>query len=231
MTVTMKQTFFLLLICMSCMYSRAQDKTTLGLQYNVALPMGDFKNNYVRDASLRGISLDLMHSVSPKWRVGAGAAYQDFYQKSQRSLYEREDGSLLSAVMTNTVQTTTLMAKAMYLPSPEGRLQPFVSAGAGVNMAQVNQLLGQFDNINDAKFGLAAQAGAGVQYGFGAARRTSLTAGVQYNYLPFNNFNIGSLNNLTFGVGARFTLKQNNNSDRRNDGNDGGGRRPRHYGW
>ena len=144
-----------------------------------------------------------------------------------------EDGSTLSAVVSNSLQTTTLMAKGLYLPSPGKRLQPFINAGVGVNMAQVNQVLGAFDNINDVNFGFAAQAGGGLQYGLGEKQRTHITAGVNYNYLPFNKHNISNLNNLSFGVGLRFTLKQNNNPRQDSDDNWNRGRRqPRnYYGW
>lgn len=226
----MKKAILFLCFSLGVFLLQAQDKTSLGVTYQYALPLGAFKSNFVNQGSARGINLDLMHTINPKWRVGAGVSYQDFNQKTPRDLYEMQDGSTLSAVVSNSVQPTTLMAKGMYLPTPESRLQPFVTAGIGVNMAQVNQMMGMFDNINDVNFGLAAQAGTGLKYGLGAAQRTQLTAGVLYNYLPFNRHGIGSLSNLTFGVGARFTLRQNNN--RRDDDNwNGGNRRPRHYGW
>jgi opacity protein-like surface antigen len=230
----MKQTIFFLCLCLFVLAGRAQDRTTLGINYQYALPMGAFKNNFVEQGSPRGIGVDLLYTINPKWRVGGAASYQDFYQKRARGLYTMEDGSTLSAVMSNSLQTTTLMAKGMFLPSPEKRLKPYLSAGVGVNMAQVNQMLGQFDNINDVNFGLAAQGGAGVMYSLGEQQRTALTAGVQYNYLPFNRHGIGSLNNLTFGVGARFTLKQSTNNRGRYDDDDDwnrGRRMPRRYGW
>lgn len=231
----MKQTFFFLCFCLCFMAGSAQDsRSTFGINYQYALPMGAFKNDFIKDGSLRGIGADLLYTINPKWRVGGAVSYQDFYQKTPRSLYTMEDGSTLSAVTSNSLQNTTLMAKGMFLPSPEKRLKPYISAGVGVNMAQVSQMLGQFDNINDVNFGLAAQGGAGIMYGLGEKQRTHLNAGVMYNYLPFNRHDIGGLSNITFGVGARFTLKQNNNprgSRYDNDDDWNRGRRPRHYGW
>ena len=229
----MKHLSFFLCLCFFGLAGLAQDRTTLGVNYQYALPMGAFKSDFVNQGSPRGIGVDLMYTINPKWRVGGALSYQDFYQKRPRSLYTMEDGSTLSAVTSNSLQNTTLMAKGMFLPSPEHRLKPYLSAGVGVNMAQVNQTLGQFDNINDANFGFAVQGGGGLMYGLGAKQRTSLMAGVQYNYLPFNKHDIGGLNNLTFGVGARFTLKKNNNSNRYDDNDNWnrGRRMPRRYGW
>jgi long-subunit fatty acid transport protein len=229
----MKKISFLFCFSLLLIAGNAQDKTSLGIQYQYALPMGGFKTDFVEKGSPRGIGIDLLYTINPKWRVGGALSYQDFYQKTDRALYPMEDGSTISAVVSNSLQNTTLMGKAMFLPTPEKRLQPYVSAGVGVNMAQVNQALGVFDNINDANFGFAAQGGAGILYGLGEKQRTSLTAGVQYNVLPFNKHNISGLNNLTFGVGARFTLKQGSNNSRDNDDDDWnrGRRMPRRYGW
>ncbi len=228
----MKKLFFLSGLCLLLLAGNAQDKTSLGIQYQYALPMGGFKTDFIDKGSPRGIGIDLLYTINPKWRVGGALSYQDFYQKTGRALYPMEDGSTLSAVTTNSLQTTTLMGKAMYLPTPEKRLQPYLTAGIGVNMAQVNQTLGAFDNINDANFGFAAQGGAGLQYGLGEKQRSHLTAGVLYNVLPFSKHNISGLNNLTFGVGARFTLKQGSGGSRDNDDDWNRGRRmPRRYGW
>ena len=74
----------------------------------------------------------------------------------------------------------------------------------------------------------------GLLYGLGEKQRTSLMAGVQYNYLPFSKHDIGGLNNLSVGVGVRFTLKKNTNSNRYDDNDDNwnrGRRMPRRYGW
>jgi opacity protein-like surface antigen len=229
----MKKVLFLFCFSLLLMAGNAQDKTSLGVMYQYALPMGGFKSDFIKHGSPRGIGIDLLYTINPKWRVGGAASYQDFYQKNDRALYPTEDGSTLSAVVTNSLQTTMLMGKAMFLPTPEKKLQPYLSAGLGVNMAQVNQTLGVFDNINDVNFGLAAQGGAGLQYGLGEKQRTHLTAGVMYNVLPFNKHNISGLSNLTFGVGARFTLKQNNNPIRNDNDDDWnrGRRSPRRYGW
>jgi hypothetical protein len=194
--------------------------------------MGAFKSDFIEGGSPRGLSVDLMRTINPKWRVGGGITYQDFYQKTPRALYGMQDGATLSAVTSNSLQNTTLLAKGMFIPVPENRLKPFISAGVGLNMAQVNQALGMFDNINDVNFGFAAQGGGGVMLGLGAQQRTHLTAGANYNFLPFSKHGIGGLSNLSFGIGARFTLKQNTDRGGRvNDGWDRGRRPPRHYGW
>jgi hypothetical protein len=209
----------------------AQERTTLGLTYQYAQPMGAFKNDFIDKGSARGIAIDILYAINPQWRVGGGFSYQDFYQKNPRATYRLPDGSDLSAVLSNSLQTNALMAKGMFLPrgADSSRLQPFISAGAGINMVQYSQMYGEFSNGDDVAFKPAVQGGIGIQYALGANRRTALTLGATYNYMPLNQFEIKNVNNVTVQAGLRFAL--------RNDGRRGGDvweqRRPNHYdrGW
>lgn len=226
----MKKYLFLILCC-TTLGVWAQDKTSLGVSYQYAVPTGAFKNNFIDKGSARGLSLDLMYAINPKWRLGGAISYQDFYQKDARQMYTLEDGSDLSAVQSNSIQTTPLMAKALYLPSPEKQFQPYISVGAGVNLVQVNQMLGGFDNINDVHTGFAAQGGLGVKYAVGKAKRTSVTANAAYNYMPFNKYDIGSLHHVAVGVGLRFTLRNDNRGGSRDDWQNNKRPSQRYYGW
>ena len=229
----MNKIFFLSIICACALLpAAAQDRSTVGIQYQYALPMGSFKNDFINKGSGRGVAVDLMYAINPKWRAGGGFAYQDFYQKYPRATYKMEDGSDMSAVLGNNLQTTSLMAKGMFLPrgADSSRLQPYVSAGAGINMLQYSQMYGEFANLEDASFKPAVQAGVGVLYAVGAKRRTALSLGATYNYMPLNQLGVKAANNLAVQAGLRFTL--------RNDGGRGGSRydddnryrRPNHYG-
>lgn len=227
----MKSKFLFLLLLLATLGVQAQDKLSAGVSLQYGLPMGAFKNNFVSNGSLRGGQLDLLYQVNPKWRIGGSIGYQDFYQKYDRQVYQLEDGSQLGAVLNNSVQVTPILAKAVYLPTPEKRFQPYVSLGVGGNLVQVSQLFGEFENYQDARFGFAAQGGLGVKYGLGAEKRTAITAGAVYNYMPFNHFEIGNLNHVGFQVGLRFTLRNDGNSSYDRDDDDRN-RRPsgRYYG-
>lgn len=225
-----KQFLFFLFILAAVLPAAAQERTTLGLQYQYALPMGSFKNNLIDQASPRGLAVDILYTVNPQWRVGGGLSYQDFYQKNPRNTYRMEDGSDISAVVTNSLQTTALMAKGMFLPlgADSSRLQPYISAGAGVNMVQYGQLLGEFSNGDDAFIRFAAQGGVGIKYALGQNRRTALTLGAVYNYMPFNQYDIKNINNLALQAGVRFTLR-NTGRGGRSGGDVWQQRRPNHY--
>lgn len=229
----MKNRILFVLACFAAFSSMAQDRLSAGVSWQYALPVSQFKANSISNGSLRGVQLDVLYQVSSKWRIGGGIGYQDFHQKYGRAIYQLEDGSQMGAVLSNSVQVTPILAKAMFTPLPENRLQPFVTLGAGGNLIQAGQYFGQFSNYQDVKFGFAAQGGLGVKYGLGESKRTSIMAGATYNYMPFNQFEIGNLSHLGFQLGLRFTLKNDGGGRDRDDDDDDGGRRPRnrYIGW
>lgn len=191
--------------------------------------MGDFKVNFVSRGSPRGLQTDLLHQINEKWRIGAAVNWQDFYQNLGWRRFVMEDGSDLGAVQSRSLQSTVLMVKAQFQPLPDKKVQPYFTLAAGANLVQVREMLGQFDNLNESHIGFALQASAGYKLFVGERKRTALFAGAAYNYLPFNRYEIGNLNNVAFQAGVRLTL--------RNDGRGrswDGGRPPRRYnswGW
>lgn len=221
-----------LLVCMGMLVlarASAQERTTMGIQYQYALPVGDFKNTRVQNASARGAAIDILYAIHPQWRVGAGVGYQDFYQKTPRQTYRLDDGSDISAVVSTSMQTTALMAKGMFLPlgADSSRLQPFVLGGAGANLVQYSQLLGEFGSGDDVWIRFAAQLGAGIKYAVGAKGQTALTLGAVYNYMPVNQPGIKNMNHLAIQAGVRFVLRNNGRGGR--SGDVWQQRRPNHY--
>lgn len=228
----MKKAFFLSIILVWALLPlNAQERTTLGVQYQYALPMGGLKNDFIDKGSARGVSADLLYAVNPQWRVGAGFLYQDFYQKTARATYRMEDGSDLSAVVGNSLQTSALLAKGMFLPrgADSGRLQPYIAAGAGVNMVQYGQSYGEFSNGDDVSVKPMVHGGVGLLYSLGAKGRTALMVGAAYNYMPLNKMDIKNANNLAVQAGLRFALR-NDGRGGRNNGDIWQQRQPNHYG-
>jgi hypothetical protein len=227
-----KPYFLSIFLFIIVLQAAAQERTTMGIQYQYAIPMGAFKKDLIDQGSARGINVDILYAINPRWRVGGGLSYQDFYQKNPRNTYQMGDGSDISAVVSNSVQTTALMAKGVFMPlgADSTRLQPFISLGAGANMVQYNQLLGEFSNGDDVWIRFAAQGGAGVKYALGEKGRTSLSLGAVYNYMPLNQLGIKNINNLALQAGVRFILRNDGRNGRSSGGQQ---RRPNHYdrGW
>jgi long-subunit fatty acid transport protein len=206
--------FFMLLGIATSGKSQQHDKLSMGIQLQAAIPTGSFNSNLVNSSTFRGASLDVLYRIAPQWKIGGAVQYQDFYQKNPRALYNLGDGSLVSGVLSNSIQTIPLMIKGMWLPmgESESAWKPFVQAGAGVNFIQYEQLLGRFTAQNNNTTKMAFQLGGGMLYDIGKRKNISAMLSAQYHIMPFNKLNTPNLNHLGIGIGVRFKLK--------NDGGD-----------
>lgn len=179
----------------------------LDLSYNVALPMGDFKNNTVNNASYRGFQASVLYGLSDRLSVGLGTGFQDFYQKYPRQMYKLTDGSDVSAVLSNSVQTLPILATAKYSFTPDAAVQPYASLGVGGNLITYKQLLGEFGN-QKSKFGFAARPEAGVYVPFKKGGVSGFALGASYNIMPFKELGGSNLNNLGLHAGINIPLRK-----------------------
>jgi len=196
---------FLFFFSVSIMAVQAQQgETKLNISYNVALPMSDFKN-VVSANSYRGLNASVLHGVSDKFSIGLAIAFQDFYQKTPRQLYHFSDGSDISAVVTNSIQTIPVLLDAKYNFNPAGIVQPYAAIGAGGNLVTYNQLFGEFGD-QQTKIKFAARPEAGVYIPFGQ-KQSGFTVGASYNIMPFNEGGLKNLNNLGLHAGISVPLR------------------------
>jgi opacity protein-like surface antigen len=180
-------------------------ETKFSISYNVALPMSDFKN-FVSSASYRGFNGSILHGLSDKVSVGFASGFQDFYQKNARQTYHFSDGSDISAVVTNTIQTIPLLADVKYTFSPNASIQPYAAIGVGGNMIAYNQLFGEFGN-QQTKFGFAARPEAGLFIPF-KNKISGFEIGASYNIMPFKEGDMKNLNSLGIHAGFSFPLRK-----------------------
>ena len=182
------------------------ERLTINVNYNVAMPSGSFHDNFISNTSYRGWTGNLLYAISNKVSVGFGTGFQDFYQKYPRDVYKLNDGSDISAVVSNSIQTLPLLLLAQYNLLPGKGIQPYIGVGAGGNLVMYKQYLGEFASSSN-KFKLAVRPEAGVFIPF---RKDISAAGIQvngnYNYMPYNSDGLDNLNNWGVGVGVRFPL-------------------------
>lgn len=182
-----------------------QGETKLDIRYNVALPMGDFKN-YVSSTSFRGFNASVLHGVSDKVSVGLEAGFQDYYQKYPRQMYHFSDGSDVSAVVSYTIQTIPVLAKLKYNFNTESQIQPYAALGVGGNLIAYNQLYGQFGE-QQTKFGFAAKPEAGLFIPF-RNKVSGFGIGASYNIMPFKEGDFKNLNNVSIHAGFSIPLRK-----------------------
>ena len=131
-------------ICMSQSVSGQKNAFSLDFNYNYSMPLGSFKSDIISNNSPRGFMGGLMYSFSDKRSAGLGFGFQDYYQKYPRALYQLGKSQEVSAVLTNSLQTIPILLQAKYYPLSATYLKPYISLGAGANLIDFNQYLGQF---------------------------------------------------------------------------------------
>ncbi len=179
------------------------------LNYNYSLPVGAFKSDLISKGSAQGGTGSLQYYLTNQWAVGLGAGYQNFQQKYPRTLYEMSKTQTISAVLTNSIETTPIVAKATFRPLADksGLVQPYVTAGAGASLINYNQYLGEFTSARQNSASFTAQAGAGVMIPFGKLSASGIQLGADYSYVPYNKSGYNNLNTVNFHAGVFFPLK------------------------
>lgn len=206
----MKKISFLILVfsgVFTC--AMAQSGVKMKLAYNLGMPLGDFKSSYINNTSFRGATGEIAYWFNPKVSLGLQAGYQNYYQKYGRQVYKLDGNQTMSAVLSNTVEMMPVLVNGTFSPlAATGKpVQPYVSAGVGLNMISYNQYFGEFSN-GSTSAGFAAQAGAGVMIPLGyKLNNASFELGATFNYVPYNKNGLKNLNNAGVHAGVVLPLR------------------------
>lgn len=190
-------------------FAQSNNKWKLQLGYNISAPLGSFKNDYISNTSFRGGVGELSYTVNPKVSIGLASGYQDYYQKYGREVYHTQGNELVSAVISNSMQVVPVLLKGTFSPmgNSTSSIKPYLSAGAGLNLVNYRQYLGEFPS-SDASGVFAAQAGLGVLVPFNKTNsETGFKLGGTYNYAAYNKNGISNLNSVGLNAGVVFNLK------------------------
>jgi opacity protein-like surface antigen len=198
---------FIILVSAVATFSaaQAQDRLMFKVGYNTGMPVGSFKD-YMGKNSFRGYRGEILYPVKEQLKVGLGVSYNDFYEKLPRQQYQTSEGTL-SAVISNSIQTTPIMIKGEYELTKNGWIRPYVGLGAGFNLVTYARYFGEF---SDKKTGFKPAAGgeAGVNIPFNKETRASgINIGGHFNYLPFKFNELTNLNNWGIHAAVYFPLR------------------------
>ena len=175
------------------------------LNYNYGMPLGAFKSDLVSNNSPRGARGSIMYYFNDRFSAGVESGYQDYYQKYPRELYKLSGSQDVSAVLTNSIQTTPLLLKGSYSLLPTGSVKPYVSLGAGANLINFRQYLGEFGG-SDASIGFLAQGGLGVMIPFKKSGNSGINIGASYDYAPYKKNGYNNLNTFNVQAGITFPI-------------------------
>ncbi len=184
---------------------RAQDRLTLKVGYNTGMPIGDFED-YMGKNSFRGYLGELSYPVTPQLKVGLGVSFNDYYEKLPRQVYQMEEGTV-SAVVSNSIQTTPILLKAAYELTKTGWIRPYAGIGGGFNLVSYSRYFGEFGS-KKTSFKPAVGAEAGINIPFNKETRAAgINLGGHFNYLPFKYDGLKNLNNWGIHAAVYFPLK------------------------
>ena len=189
------------------LYAQNEREFTLQLNYAAAAPVGTAKN-VLGNNSFKGFGAELMYHLDRSWSIGVETGSQLYYQKTARQLYKATDGSDISGVLTNSINTAPILLKGRYNFLPEKAVQPYIALAAGGNIITYDQYLGGYSNDGKTKFAFAARPEAGIYVPFRKYSRAGFSLGAGYSFMPFNYAGISNLNNITARVGISFPLGQ-----------------------
>lgn len=179
---------------------------TMELNYNYSMPLSGFKSDLVSNGSARGFRGSIMYPFNNKIAGGVQFGFQDYYQKYPRAIYHSGPSQDISAVISNSIQTTPVILKAKYYPLPDSYVRPYISAGAGGNLVNFKQYLGEFGSTQT-NFGFLAQAGVGIMVPFKKMSTSGFYLGSTYDYAPYKKDGYKDLSSLNFQAGINFEIR------------------------
>jgi hypothetical protein len=194
------------LICCAFSAKAQQGTLKLGLNYNYSFPISGFKNDLISNQSPRGFMGELMYSFNNQLSGGLLFGFQDYYQKYPRNIYHLSSTQDISAVLSNSIQTTPVLLKAKYFLTPSSYLKPYVSLAAGANLIDFKQYFGQF-GTSATNVGFRAQGGLGVLIPFKKTSPSGINIGATYDYAPYKKNGYKDLSSVNLQAGVVIELR------------------------
>lgn len=197
--------YFVVTVLIAAFNLSAEAQLQAKIGYNINSPVGSSFKSFIDKTSFRGVNGEVTYALSEQLNIGLGASYNDFYHKYPRQVYTTKDGDI-SAVVTNSIQVVPVLARVNYSILKSASIKPYVGLGAGMNLVNYNQYLGEFPD-SKATIKPAFSGDAGVNIPLGKMKTSGLNIGANFNYLPFNYNGIKNLNNWGVHAGVFFPLR------------------------
>ena len=206
MKQAIKTTLFFTIAMITVQASTAQQEIQFSVNYNAASPLESSLRDYVNKTSFRGLQESLLLGINNHFRAGIQSSFNNFYQKKERQVYKSTDGSELSAVLSNTLQTVPIFVKGEYSFLNKGFFKPYVGVGTGINFVSYNQFVGSFEY--DKHYVKTAFIGdIWLLFPFPGKSYYGFRISTSYDLMPFNEEGIKNLNSWNVQTGFTVTIK------------------------
>ena len=196
----MKKIALVLTLVFAGLFANAQH-FTWRLTYDVNVPTGEFKTDFISKWSWRGIGLDNRWVLNDKISVGFNFAWHTFYQRKDNILATSESGNFSAfGTQFRYLNTLIMQPNVHYYLGDHGRINPWVGLGIGTAYSNQTAELGFYRvTYNVWSFSLSPQVGVDIPLNMD----TDFTIGGRYNLL-LNSENQGPINFAYFGINAGF---------------------------
>ena len=186
--------------------AQRDQKFSLSLNYNVAVPLSEGFKDYVSKTSFRGFQGAILYKLNDQFRFGLQASFNDFYEKFGRQVYKTTDGADISAVLSNTLQSLPVLVKGEYSFGKSTAVRPFVGLGAGINFVNFDQYYGEFQ-YSKYSTKAAFSGDLGVLIPFSKNSNYGARISTSYNLTPFNEEGIKNIDTWNVQAGIVVPLK------------------------
>lgn len=189
----------IIIILLSSGMTKAQ-MSIFQVSWDVAIPTGELKNNYIDQTSARGFSIGGRKFIYDFFSVGGKGGWQTFNQKLTGT--QKVDGTTdLTGTQFRYVNAFPLMVNAhFYLGEDEG-IRPYVGINTGVTFITQQTDIGLWTvGDNSTHFGLAPEVGVLIPIGI-AGGGVSLSAKYEQ---AFKSNNAADIHYQYFSVSLGF---------------------------
>ena len=177
----------------------------LNLNYGLSQPLGSLKD-YADATSANGWRIDLLYKINPKWRVGLGAGFYDYYHRVPRKVYTDANSSI-SAVQTHTMQLIPIQPTVLYFPGEgDHKVKPYIGLGVGITDVNYKNYWGKFlEKDNSVAF--SASPVVGIRLPFSDTSPLAFNADVRYNFISYSKHDLSNLQTIEANVGLSINIR------------------------
>lgn len=191
---------FSLLILSVC--AQAQFGYSWRMNYDVAIPMGQFSSDYINQSSWRGISIDNRWEIQPNLTVGFNLGWQVFSQRFNNVTQTFSGGrTTVNGTQFRFVNTYPIQANAHYYFGYEFGIRPWAGISMGTAFTDQRTQVGFIElKATSWSFALTPQVGVDIPI---SSDNTAFTLNVSYNYFMQNQVSY-NYSFLVIGAGFKF---------------------------
>ncbi|MFY0627358.1 MAG: hypothetical protein JXR07_13740 [Reichenbachiella sp.] len=198
----MKKTVLIIILFVASLSALKAQMSIFQVSWDIAFPMGEIKDQYIDEASMRGISIGGRKFVYDWFSFGGKAGWQTFNQKLSGTQIVNETTDL-TGTQFRYVNAFPIMANAHFYMGQDEGIRPYIGTNVGVTFVTQRTDVGLWTvSDNSTHFGIAPEIGVLIPIGI-AGGGISLSAKYEQAFKSNNAFDM-HIQYLTASIGFIF---------------------------